>query len=76
MIITVPVGVTRTLGKQQGYKGLPIKDVIIDGTPFMLSVWEPSPEEIQRIKAGAKIILSVLGTQHPPVKVDVGEPAA
>jgi hypothetical protein len=38
----------------------------------MQSAWEPSPEELDRLKAGAPIILTVVGRVHPPVEVRVG----
>lgn len=73
-------GCTRVLGKSQGYLGLPLKDVLISstvdgpGTPAMETAWLPTPDEIARIVCGAPIILRVLGTQHPPVMLEVGEP--
>lgn len=75
-------GATRVLGKSQGYLGLPLRDVVISSTvdgpepPAMETAWLPSPDEIARINAGAPVILRVLGTAHPPVMVDVGEPPA
>jgi len=72
-------GCTRVLGKSQGYLGLPLRDVLLHdtvngpGTPAMQSVWEPTPEEIAAIVAGAPVMLTVLGTGHPPVMVGVGE---
>lgn len=66
-------GTTRTLGKDQGYLGLRIKDYIgSDGNPGMLSSWEPSPDELARLNAGAPIYLYVLGSSHPPVAIEVG----
>lgn len=72
-------GATRVLGKSQGYLGLPLRDVLlpttVDGpeTPCMETAWLPTPAEIERINAGAPVILRVVGFQHPPVMVDVGE---
>jgi hypothetical protein len=66
-------GTTRVLGKCQGYLGLCIKDATMSGgTPVMESAWEPTPEELGRLVNGAPIILQVLGTEHPPVKLIVG----
>ncbi|WLR90870.1 hypothetical protein [Shinella zoogloeoides] len=71
-------GATRVLGKAQGYLGLPLKDVVlnttVDGpeTPAMMTAWLPNPEEIAEIVAGAPVILTVLGTRHPPVLVTTG----
>lgn len=64
---------TRTLGQQQGYLGLPIKDDVIDGVPQMTSAWECTPEEAARIAAGARIYVTLLGTQHPPIILQVGK---
>jgi len=72
-------GHTRILGKSQGYLGLPLRDVTInstvtgEGTPAMETAWLPTPDEIAAINAGAPIILSVVGTAHPPVMIGVGE---
>jgi len=70
---------TRVIGKGQGYFELPLRDELIHervngpGAPVMVTAWIPTPEEIQKIIAGAPIHLRILGTQHPPVLVDVGE---
>lgn len=80
MIIGRIPGATRVLGKSQGYLGLPVRDVTLHcsvggpETPAMETAWEPTPHEIARIVAGAPIILRVLGTGHPPVMLDVGDP--
>ena len=78
MIIAHIEGSTRVCGKSQGYAGLPIKDVTVQlegvgPTPFMISAWEPTPEEQRRIAAGAKVIVWIAGTSPPPMKVEVGE---
>jgi hypothetical protein len=47
---------------------LAIRDVVTEGgLPVMWSLWEPTPDEIAAIAAGAKVLLSVVGTAHPPV---------
>ncbi|MFC5423013.1 hypothetical protein ACFPOB_26035 [Bosea eneae] len=72
-------GATRVLGQSQGYLGLPLRDVVINSavggpeTSAMETAWLPTPDEIARIVCGAPIILRLLGTQHPPVMVEVGE---
>jgi hypothetical protein len=33
----------------------------------LISVWEPSPDERQRIADGENIALCIWGTGHPPV---------
>lgn len=69
---------TRTLGKSQGYLGLNIRDVLLpddNGKPTykaMQSAWFPTPKELEALLNGAPIILTVLGTAHPPVRLEVG----
>lgn len=73
MLIKHIEGATRVLGKSQGYLGLPVRDVIFDdGTRAMMTAWEPTPDELKALLAGAPIILSVIGTGHPPVILSVG----
>ena len=74
------VGHTRWLGKPLGWEPetqgpcghLAIRDIDTTAGPAMQSAWEPSPEELDRLKAGAPIILTVVGRVHPPVEVRVG----
>jgi hypothetical protein len=67
------VGATRTLGKAQGYLGLPVKDEMLGcGAPQMTTAWLPTPEEIIAIVGGAAIYVRILGSSHPPILVDVG----
>lgn len=72
-------GCTRVIGKSQGYLGLPLRDELVDdavtgpGTPSMVTAWMPSPDELARLQAGAPIYLRIMGTQHPPVMVSIGE---
>ena len=72
---------TRNLGKpidwddeRDGPCGsLAIRDTRLNGAPCMLSAWQPSPEELAALNAGAKIYLHVIGGIHPPVAISVGE---
>jgi hypothetical protein len=67
-------GMTRVLGKSQGYLGLPIRDEQSeDGSPSMSSAWHPTPDEIERIATGAPVYLTIQGQGHPPVMLWVGE---
>lgn len=72
-------GATRVLGKSQGYNGLPVRDELInekvngEGTPSMVTAWEPTPEELQRIIKGANVHVHILGREHPPLMVEVGK---
>lgn len=82
MLIGTIEGVTRIIGKSQGYLGLPLRDEVMnctvsgEGTPAMVTAWQPTPEELARLNAGASAHLRVLGTVHPPVMVGVGDPPA
>lgn len=59
------------LEAQEAAGHLQLRD--IDGPlgPMMQTLWEPTPDEIARINAGAKVVLTVLGTAHPHVALDV-----
>lgn len=80
MMIGRIAGATRVIGEAQGYLGLPLRDERIDcpvngpDTPVMVTAWLPTSEELRRLVAGAPVYLRVLGTVHPPVMIDVGEP--
>lgn len=79
MIIKMIEGATRILGKSQGYLGLPVLDQpVVDTatdevTHSMVTAWEPTPDELERLKAGAPVYLRILGTAHPPVMLTVGD---
>lgn len=72
-------GCTRVIGKSQGYYGLPLRDVLLNDTvtgpqtAAMQSAWFPTPDELVAIAAGAPIILTVVGSAHPPVMLGTGE---
>ena len=71
-------GTTRVLGKSQGYLGLPVRDIEVNstvdgpGTPAMQTAWFPTPAELDAIARGAPIILTLLGSAHPPVLITTG----
>ena len=71
---------TRVIGKSQGYFGLPVRDEQIncsvngEATPAMVTAWLPTPEELAALNAGAAVHVRILGTQHPPIMLEVGEP--
>jgi hypothetical protein len=72
-------GKTRTLGVDQAYSPLHIRDDTIDcgpplgAQPIMVSEWQPTAEERAAIAAGAPVRLKILGQMHPPVLVEVGD---
>lgn len=47
-----------------------------DGGNAMISLWEPTPDELAALNAGAKVNLQVIGLAHPPVALWVDEPPA
>jgi len=53
--------------------GLPVRDEMTAAGAAMTSAWYPTPEEIARIVADAPVYLTVLGTAHPPVAMNVGD---
>lgn len=73
-------GATRTFGAPHDWDadthgkcyGLPILDVSCEGTPFMVSAWEPTPQELQMLIDGETLKLWISGTVHPVVCVSVG----
>lgn len=72
-------GCTRVMGAPENWSveengpcsGLPIRDEVIEGLPVMVSVWEPTPDELAQLKLGAKVRLMVVGTGHPIVNLSV-----
>jgi hypothetical protein len=75
MMNAIPPGVTRRIGKSQGYLGLAVADITLDGgSPAMLTAWHLTPYEITALTKGAPLYLWVLGAAHPPVMLTVGDP--
>ena len=73
-------GETRALGAPVGWDGsygecnaLPIRDVMTQNGPFMVSAWEPTAEELEALKNGATLKLWIAGRIHPVVTVSVGD---
>ena len=62
-------GETRHFKRTDDYLSLSIRDC--EGV--MSSAWEPTPDELARLNAGATVYLHIMGTQHPPVALEVGE---
>lgn len=70
-------GATRVLGAPQGVSAddccsLAIRDIPSQFGNRMWSKWEPTPEEVKLLTAGAKLYLVICGTCHPMVSVAVG----
>ena len=85
--ITIP-GANMVLAQDQDqYENLPVlcqvftvkDDVWGDKTvPMMSSAWQPNEEDLRRLNDGGYIVLSILGTAHPPVLISTEDrpPAA
>lgn len=66
---------TRILAETQDeYYALAILDEIVDGSPQMTSVWEPTPKELADLNAGGAVRLTIIGKHHPPVKLETQGP--
>jgi hypothetical protein len=82
MLINRIEGATRVIGQSQGYLGLPLRDVRIDcpvngrDTPAMDTSWSPTPDELERLNAGAPIHVRILGSMHPPIMLSVPDKIA
>lgn len=85
MLAVIPPGdpkATVIAGKKQGWQGLPInygqtEDLNHPGHvfPTMTTAWEPTPDELAALNAGAKVIVQIIGTPPiNPMAVTVGEP--
>lgn len=77
MMINAIDGCTRVIGKSQGYLGLPVRDQMIEDAggafPVMVSSWQPAPQELAALIAGAPIHITLHGIHHPPIMVSVGD---
>lgn len=69
----------RVLGAPAGWdqsqatcNALCVTDVDCNGTPAVVSYWQPTAEDIAAMQAGAYVQLWVVGTTMPPVAVEVG----
>lgn len=73
-------GATRNLGAPADWRkdvlgpcgSLTIRDALVEGCHSMTSVWQPTPEELMRLNAGASVHLTVFGYVHPAVALSVG----
>lgn len=50
---------------------LPVTRVVADGVPHVVSFWQPTPEELKALAAGAPVELWVVGHTMPPVALAV-----
>lgn len=52
---------------------LPIRDVVMGGVPFMVSAWEPTPQEVAALLRGETVKIWIQGVSHPVIALSVGE---
>lgn len=65
---------TRVLAKDQPeYNTLCIMDVNTDQGNAMLTLWEPTPDELKTLVRGGRVMIALLGVVHPPIVVTVKE---
>lgn len=85
MKIGFPDGLFRVCGEAQGYQGLPVRDDIVtfartDGSTYqsacMVTRWQPTEEERQRLIAGEDVYVRIEGNIPPPIMLGVGDPNA
>lgn len=75
MLINRITGATRILAKNQPqYLQLPIRDEPTDSGNAMVSSWQLTPDELERLSQGAPLYLRIMGIVHPPVLLFVGDP--
>lgn len=71
----VKVPITNAVFKLSGgteENDLPINKTTLNGQEVLRSFWKLEPYELEAIKQGAMIELTVWGTQHPPVSLGIG----
>lgn len=79
MLIKQIEGFTRSFGAPPDLTpegvclGLPVRDVMTEEGNFMVSAWEPTPEELQALLRGETIKLWIRGLTHPVVSLTVGD---
>jgi len=67
-----PLQTRRLASDQDEYNALSIADrPEPELGNVMESIWEPTPRELEELKNGGFIRLSIIGLIHPPVMLDV-----
>lgn len=51
-----------------------VRDQALGQAHAMASAWFPTAEEVIRLVKGAPVHLVLVGCEHPPVRISVGEP--
>lgn len=77
------LGEHQTIGESQGFTGLPIKmghertEIIVNflpevyDAPTITTVWLPTQQELDLLKLGQPIVMTIFAQQHPPVRIEV-----
>jgi len=47
---------------------------IIDGTPVIISKWQPNKEDIEAVNRGEAVYLTIMGDGMPPVSLQIEHP--
>lgn len=78
MLVQRIEGTTKIFGAPADWKddgsscvGLPVKEVETEQGQFMVSAWEPTPDELKALNEGASVQLWVRGVGHPVVALMV-----
>lgn len=50
---------------------LPVTDLEIDGVANVASFWYPDRNELDKLKQGHPVCITIEGTTHPPLRVGV-----
>lgn len=48
-------------------------DELEDGLQLLVSAWSPDADELERLNAGAPVVLTIVGRSHPVVAISAGE---
>jgi len=79
-IIVIPGANVNMAEHQDEFLTLPVKarnvtvdvgDGSVDNVPAMSSAWKPTRSELAMLLDGGYIELTILGTQHPPIMLNV-----
>ncbi len=78
MLIASIENATVTIGRDQGFLGLPLRVEpwhcpVSGDTIALTSAWSPTPEELAALNAGASVHVRLINvTRHPPIMLEVG----
>lgn len=63
----------KSIRHRRAWKWLDDKPSKAISVPSMVTAWEPTPDELERLNKGAPVYLRIVGSGHPPVMLEVGE---